>query len=280
MSVLFSMRGTMEALTAAATGELAPVIEIEAGSLRAGMILRGRLSGKTVTPDTPDPEALPTARLRLSMSPRNWAPNARYVVGDLVRADTDKQYVCMGPDYWQPSTAYKLNDEVRGKSDVVYKCVTAGTSSTVPPSGILGVTDGTAVWDYVAASPISATTGGPTGRGKKIVDLATVWDYSAENPIILDSGDMQLVNDGHDVGTWILDFDIDVMDAGASGIIICTGKYTAANLANKQAVPLPVDGPTRIYVDTTKVNALHITYTPEFPTCSITCLTYVLEEIR
>lgn len=58
---------------------------------------------------------------------------------------------------WQASTAYVLNQQVNNDGGKAYVCVTAGTSAGAGgPTGTgTGITDGTAVWDYIGPNDMT-----------------------------------------------------------------------------------------------------------------------------
>lgn len=62
---------------------------------------------------------------------------------------------------WAASTTYALNQQVVNDSGKVYKCTTAGTtaSSGGPTGTSSGITDGSAVWEYVGTSDLVLVNG-------------------------------------------------------------------------------------------------------------------------
>lgn len=88
MSVLYTLDADYSALTEAEEAELAPQVDIPAGSLTQGTILRGRLTGKMSTPEVPG-----SARIRAILGPPLWGEHRSCAVGDLVMHGTS-QYRC------------------------------------------------------------------------------------------------------------------------------------------------------------------------------------------
>lgn len=78
------------------------------------------------------------------------------------------QGICAGP--WKASTAYAVGDTITNDSGKVYRCATAGTSaSSGGPTGTgSGITDGTAVWNYVQAAADMSLDNGDLTLGQAV----------------------------------------------------------------------------------------------------------------
>lgn len=124
--------------------------------------------------------------------------------GQLVSFEYVSKNLMLPPD-WAPGAGYLLNDYVH-VGGRIYKCSQLGTSSTVPPTMILGRgRSGSAyftaltvpAWvgstyyapfDYVSNTGVlyrcvtggaSASSGGPTGTGTAITEGTVTWEYIA-----------------------------------------------------------------------------------------------------
>lgn len=77
---------------------------------------------------------------------------------------------------WGASTTYALNQQVINDTGKVYKCTTAGTSagSGGPTGTSTGITDGSAVWDYVGAAEMTLDNDS-IASGQQVTVTAYTW---------------------------------------------------------------------------------------------------------
>lgn len=167
MSVLYAMDANYNTLVEAEAGELVPQVDLPAKFLTKGMVLRGKLTGKTSTPGTAEPtdgEYPKLARIRVSISPQNWGPSHSYKVGDLVRSDGLKQY----------------------------RCLTAGVSDSLagPTGRDSSITDGTVTWQYARESPVILDTGDMALDEMERLNVLWVLDFEINVRLITALGDV------------------------------------------------------------------------------------------
>jgi hypothetical protein len=88
-------------------------------------------------------------------------------------------YIPVPTPSWKSITGVSVND-LRSNDGKMYLCTTAGTTAASGgPTGTgTGITDGSAVWNYIAVPTFTtAASGGPTTTGTNITDNTATWDY-------------------------------------------------------------------------------------------------------
>lgn len=166
--------------------------------------------------------------------------------------------VAICPPNWIPSHAYAIGDLVTNDGLQKYRCTAAGTSDS---------------------------SGGPTGSGASITDGTVTWEHKAESRPVLDTYDVPLDEAEHTDAFWSLTFALHIRqsrDFGSSfhdwhGSAVATGELVGPILPAR--LILPTIWPSAAIVETGEANVLHVIYTPELETMSITAMVYTLEAL-
>lgn len=157
---------------------------------------------------------------------------------------------------WLPSHSYAVGDMVSNDTLKQYLCTAAG---------------------------ISASSGGPTGEGSGISDGAVTWQHISSAPAVFDTRDIDLNEPDSVNAFWSFEFEIHMRVARQTGVSVRQWHPTV--LAHGRVVsPVlpggswnPSDGPAPLVLQSSENNVLHVLYTQELGSSSITARCYVLE---
>lgn len=203
-------------------------------------------------------ELVPRAILPAAAITANTVLRGR-IAGKVSKAEgpaTMRLQVAIAARDWLPSHNYKLGEIVSNDTRKQYLCTTAGKSDT---------------------------SGGPTGTGAGITDGEATWQYHGEAPVVFDTRDVRLAEAEWVNAFWEFDFELHMRVSRQTGVttkqwhpsVLAIGRLVSPAVAGM--IWYPDAGPDAALVRSSENNLLHVLYTPELGSGSITARCYVLE---